>query len=295
MILITGATGTVGRPLTGVVNAAGAEVRAISRDPATARLPAGVEVVAGDPTRPETIARALSGATAVFINPAAVGTAAGDLLALARDRGVRRVVLLSALVVDDPAQRDNPLATYHRAIETAVTASGMEWVVLRPGMFAANTITEWAAQIRAGDIVHGAYGGATTAPLHEGDLAQVAGRALLDTGLTGRYIPMTGPESLTRAQLVTTIGRVIGRPLRYEQVPPERAAAAMAGHGVPEAMARTMLSMWAAAVGRPAMLSDGVPAVLGRPAHTFAEWVAEHTAAFTAHPAPRTLAKEATP
>jgi hypothetical protein len=139
MILITGATGTVGRPLIDLLSGGGADVRAVTRSPRTATLPAGVEVVEGDPSRPDTLTFALREVTAVFVNPAAVGNAIGELLTLAKEHAARRVVLLSALAVDE-GEPDNAIATHHRSLEDTVTECGLEWVILRPGMFAANAL-----------------------------------------------------------------------------------------------------------------------------------------------------------
>jgi uncharacterized protein YbjT (DUF2867 family) len=243
MILMTGATGNVGRPLIESLHAEGARVRAVSRT-AGAGLPAGAEAVQGDPSRPATIAAALRGVTSVFINPAAVGDGTGELLALARDHRVRRVVLLSALAVDDDAaEQPNAIAAHHKTIEDAVTASGLEWAILRPGAFATNTLTQWSGQIRAGDVVRGPYAGATSAPIHERDLAEVAARALLTDDLLGARPSLTGPDSLTQAKMVETIGGAIGRPLRYTEIPREAALGHMVERGFPEPIANTMLTL----------------------------------------------------
>ncbi|GAA4997578.1 NAD(P)H-binding protein [Actinopolymorpha pittospori] len=281
MLLVTGATGTVGRPLVDALIDAGVKVRAVSRNPLAAAMPAGVDVAEGDPSRPHSIAAALHGVTTVFLNPAALGGSAGELLALARERGVRRVVLLSALAVEAQAQPPNLIATHHRAVEDALLASDLDWVILRPGMFAANTLLQWAAQIRAGNIVRGPFASSTDAPIHESDLAAVAARALLDDERSGQRILLTGPQSLTREQMVATIGQVIGRPLRYQEIPAEAAKRNMVAHGMPEQMVDTMLSLWAAGAGHPAAVETGVQSVLGRRPRSYAEWVADHAAAFT--------------
>lgn len=126
MILVTGATGTVGRPLTDLLLGEGAKVHAVTRDPRAAELPAGVEIVAADPARPDTVAPFLEGVTALFLNPRAVGTAAPELLALAKTQGARRVVALSAINVDD--ELDHKPSRFrgdrNRKVEDAAIAGG---------------------------------------------------------------------------------------------------------------------------------------------------------------------------
>ena len=171
MILVTGATGIVGRPLLRLL--AGEEVRAVTRDPAAANLPAGVRAV-----RPAEIGSALRGVTAVFVNPRAVGPAAGELLALAREQGVRRVVVLSAVNVDEDLDRQPSRfrGDLNKETEDVVVGSGLDWVSLRPTVFAANLLGLWGEQLRAGDVVRGPYAGATSAPIHELDIAAVTAR-----------------------------------------------------------------------------------------------------------------------
>jgi uncharacterized protein YbjT (DUF2867 family) len=278
MILVTGATGTVGRPLVELLVSEGVAVRAITRDPRAADLPDGVDVVEGDPSRPDTVAASLAGVTALLLNPAAVGDAAGELLALAAEQGVRRAVLLSALVVEFDS--GNAISAHHKELEDTLTGSGLDWVILRPGMFAANALSHWASQIHHGDTVHGPYARSTDAPIHELDLAEVAARALLTDELVGQRLPLTGPQSFTRAEMVTIIGDVLGRPLRYQEIPPETARQAMVAHGVPEPLADAVLSMQKNSVGQPAVTTGEVEKILGHPARTFAQWAAAHAAAF---------------
>ena len=151
MIVITGATGIVGRTPVGVLAREGVGVRAVTRTPRTADLPAQVEVAEGDPSQPETIAPALAGATALFLHPRAVGDAAGDLVALAGELGVRRVV---TLIDDDLAdQLSRNRGDRNKEAEDAAANSGLEGTSLRPSSFAINTLHAWADQIRAGDLV----------------------------------------------------------------------------------------------------------------------------------------------
>lgn len=282
MILVTGATGNVGREVVNLLLEDGEKVAAVTHNPGTAVLPADVEVVEGDPSRPDTLASSLRGVTGMFLNPRAVGDAAVELLALAREQGVKRVVAMSALNVDfDLVRQPSRIrGEYNKEVEAAAVGSGLEWVGLRSGYYAVNTIGTWADQIRAGDVVRGPYSESTWAPLHERDLAAVGARALLTDDLVGRRPVLTGPKSLTQEETVTTIGDAIGRPLRFQEVPPEVAKQGTIQAGFPEALADGFLAIQAESYGQPGLVSGEVEKILGSPAQTYAEWAAEHVADF---------------
>ncbi len=287
MILVTGATGTIGRPLVDVLVGEGAKVRALTRNPQAAGLPADVEVVEGDPARPDTIAPYLEGVTALFLHPRAVGLAAGELLALARKRGVQRVVALSAMNVDDPL--DQQPSRYNgdrnKEVEDAAVASGLGWVSLRASSFAIDTLQAWGAQIRTGDVVRYPYASFAEAQIHERDLAGVIARALRSDDLVarrGRRLELTGPQALTHQQMVAIIGEVIGRPLRFQEIPPEVARQGMVQYGLSEPFVQALMARYAREVSQPAPVTGEVQRVLGRPARTYAEWVADHADAFRA-------------
>ena len=146
MIVVTGATGNVGRNLVAGLAADGLAVRALTRDPAAARVPPGVEAVRFDWTMPETFAAAVADATAVFVNAAAVGGSAGEFLTAAKNGGARRAVMLSSFAVRDGDQTYS-IGTQHKNLEEAVKVSGLDWTFLRCGGFATNTLA-WAATIR---------------------------------------------------------------------------------------------------------------------------------------------------
>lgn len=267
MILVTGATGNVGRHVVDALVDAGAEVRALSRDPGTAGLPEGVEVT-------ETDALRLEGVTALFLHPAMVRGGAGALLKKAADEGVRRIVALSsaATLDDDP---DNAIAVHHRTLEQEIEESGPQWTFVRPGAFASNTL-QWVAQIRSSGVVRAPYGRAGIAPVDERDIADVAARALLSDDLVGARPILTGPESVTQIDQVRLIGEAIGRPLRFEEVTPEAAREKMVGRHMPPAVADTLLRMMADFENRPAEVSPAVEQITGRPPRTFARWAADH-------------------
>jgi uncharacterized protein YbjT (DUF2867 family) len=282
MILVTGATGNIGRPLIDVLVGEGARVRAVTRNPQAAGLPADVEVVEGDPSRPETLASSLRGVSALFLNPAAVRDSAVELVALARKQGVKRVVALSAINVDDDL--DKQPSRYNgdrnKEVEDAAVGSGLEWVSLRSSSYATNSIRAWGAQIRAGDVVRGPYAAFAESEIDPRDLAEVAARALLTDDLVGRRLQLTGPQSLTHEEMVATIGSVIGRSLRYQEVPPEAARQGMVANGLPEPFVEALMARYARGVGQAAPVTGEVEKILGRPAHTYAEWVAYHADGF---------------
>jgi uncharacterized protein YbjT (DUF2867 family) len=281
MILVTGATGVVGRPLVHHLVRRGAAVRALTRS-TVADLPG--EVVTGDPSRPETVVHALRGVTALFLNPRTVGDHAPALLALAREHGVRRVVALTAANVDEPLEHQPSRSNGDRnkEAEDAAVASGLEWASLRAGSFAVNTLRAWGAQIRSGEVVRGPYADFPETPVHEDDLAEVAAHALLTDDVLGRKPVLTGPEILTHAEMAAVIGEAIGRPLRFEELPPETVREGMVAHGHAPGFVDALMARYARDIDHPIPVSREVEKILGRPARTFAEWAADHAEDFTA-------------
>src|SRR5215813_8914427 len=123
MILVTGATGKVGRHVVAGLLAEGAPVRALTRGAPAAGLPAGAGIACWDPGEPDTLAAALAGATAVFINVTAVGGVITELMGTAARAGARRAVMLSSFTVRDNGVQPYSVGAYHKAIEEAVSAS----------------------------------------------------------------------------------------------------------------------------------------------------------------------------
>lgn len=282
MIVVTGATGTVGRPVVEQLLQRGQQVRAVTHHAGAESLPPGVDVVHCDLSVPQTIDAVLRDASALFVHPRAVAGFAPDLMQLATEYGVRRVVALSAINVDDDLahQPSRVNGDRNKEVEDAVVHSGLPWVSVRAGSFAINISLVWASQIRGGsDVVRGPYAGFTEAVIHEHDLGAVIAAALCDHHLDG-LIPVTGPQALTYARMVTTIGEVIGRPLRYEEISPGEATEGMVSQGIPRAFADALMAHYRRDFDTPVELSDNVSTILGRPAKTYAEWVADHSAAF---------------
>ena len=275
-IVVTGATGNVGRPLVAELAAAGARVRAVTRAPETAGFPSGVEAVGS-------VADALQGASAVFLNSRALGEELPTAVARSREAGVTKLVALSAINADDDFSRQPSRfrGDRNKEVEQLAVDSGLAWVSLRPSIFATNFVGMWSAQIRAGDVVGGPYAQASTAPIVESDISAVAARALLTDDLVGQKIPMTGPQAFTNTELVEVIGAILDRPLRYFEVPPEMVRQRFVGLGFPAEFGDAYIAMLAETLDKPALVTHDVEKILGRPAATFAQWVSQNRHLFT--------------
>ncbi|SEH03166.1 Uncharacterized conserved protein YbjT, contains NAD(P)-binding and DUF2867 domains [Nonomuraea solani] len=279
MILITGANGVVGRQVMNLLLREGTAVAAVTRGHGEARLPEGVKAVGGDLFQPQWLEAALEGVEAIQISPRATGPGLGDLLELAVKQGVRRAVLLSATTVEYPAGEARFAAQFKLA-EDLVTGSGLDWTVLRLADFAANALA-WAPQIKAGDVVRGAYGQALTSPIHETDIAAVAVQALRTGGHTGATYTLTGPGPLDQFEKVRLIGAAIGRELSFQELPPEQVRQGMLAQGLPEEVPARLLGSLADYAQRPGPTTGTVEDLLGRPALTFADWARDNAPAFS--------------
>ncbi|NRQ40231.1 NAD(P)H-binding protein [Nonomuraea sp. NN258] len=200
-VLVTGATGTVGRHVVQHLLRRGARVRALTRDPARAALPAGVEVVAGDLTDLATLRPAVDGVTAVHLitfggdyRPLANGRELVDLIAAA---GVRKAVVLGGW--------------QEGVLEPAVRQSALEWTMLNPVQFMANFLTDWAGPLRTRGVVREPFGDRKSPPIHEEDIGEVAAAVLTGDGHGGRSYHLTGPEVLTPRLMIRALAEATRR------------------------------------------------------------------------------------
>ncbi|MGX1759450.1 NAD(P)H-binding protein [Streptomyces lydicus] len=285
MIVVTGATGNIGRSLVGRLLAAGADVRALTRDPARAALPAGAETVRADLTGTDDLTPLLAGADVLFLNLAAGGErAAVAVLDAAVRAGVRRVVLNSSMAVSDTPDDDaHFISRMHAGLERAVRDSGLEWTLVRGGNYATNALA-WAPSVRGTGVVREAHPDAQGAPVHEADLADVAAVALLDRSGAhlGKAYAVTGPEQMTLAQQIAEIGRATGKDVRVEQISEDEAAEAMSGRFLTKEDALELVRMFGRTVDAPLFpVSDAVERLTGHPGRTFARWARDHAADFS--------------
>lgn len=282
MILVTGATGTVGSSVVRELLARGEQVRAMTRNPAAQASRAGLDVVFGDFDKPETLEYAADGVDTLFLL-SAPGPAlpAHDLamLAAARAKGIGRVVKLSAIGTPDD---DAPtrLGSWHRPGEAAVHASGLAWTILRPTTFASNSL-QWAAAIRAGTPAPNMFSTGAQGIVDPADVAAVAAAALTGADHVARTYTLTGPELLSVPDQVRQLGEVLGWATSTVDIELEVARQEMVASGMPSEFADVAIA-GAAYVrdGANAIVTEDVARVLGRPARSFRSWAEEHRRAF---------------
>ncbi|WP_113704398.1 NAD(P)H-binding protein [Nonomuraea lactucae] len=271
-ILVTGPTGNVGKHVVSRLAEAGLAVRALVRDPSRARLPAGVEVVRGDLTAPETLEPALRDVEAVFLIWPGFAAETAEPVVAAVAKQARRVVYLSADVAE--LAEDEEPTLFHQELERLIRRTGMAWTFLRPSGFATNTLG-WAGQIRQG-VVRWPYGEASRSLIHEEDIAAVAVHVLTSGGHAGAAYVITGPERLTQAEQVRIIGEATGREVRWEELPPETAREELLAAWGDPGFVDGALAAWASFVAAPERVTDTVRRLLGRQPRTFREWAADH-------------------
>lgn len=279
-ILVTGATGNVGRHVVSQLLAAGYSVRALTRNPDSANLPREVAVFPGNPSQADTPDEAFDGVEAVFLVWRGQTASAAPALVDRFKKHARRIVFLSSSAVRDGVeQQTNPIGWLHAEVERSIQKSGLEWTFLRPGAFATNALAWWAPRIRAGDVLRWPYGRAATAPIHERDIAAVAFHALTERGHTGAKYILTGPQSLTQIEQLHAIGEATGRPLRFDEVPPEAARQEMLTL-MPAPIVDVLFDFWPKAAGAPAIVTTSVADITGSPGSTFREWAIDHASDF---------------
>ncbi|WP_219499101.1 SDR family oxidoreductase [Nonomuraea ceibae] len=282
-VLVTGATGNVGRQVTAGLIQAGVEVRALTRDPARAELP-GAEVVQGDLTKPETVP--FDGVERMFLFPEP--STAKEIVERAERAGVRRIVVLSSGAVTGGFD-----TTFHPLVEQAVQDSGLEWTHLRPGEFAANKLALWGPSIRAERLVRDANPDAAWFPVHERDVADVALKALLEEGHHGKAYDINGPELISLRDQVRAIADALGEEVGFEEVSPEEAREIYLRMGGFAAEAADFLLGFTDYDGNPADPADSqdfdpsalgplptAQAVTGKPPRTFAQWARDRVEDF---------------
>jgi uncharacterized protein YbjT (DUF2867 family) len=272
VIVVTGATGNVGRPLVQALAAAGEKVTAVSRR--ASDMPDGVVSAQADLLRPDTLEPAVAGADALFLLTSAEFHAGGHdltgVLDVARAGGVRRVVLLSSQGVGT--------GRHPSGLEEAVTGSGMGWTLLRPGGFASNDMA-WTEPVRALRTVYTPFPDVAVPVIDPADVADVAAAVLLDDGHAGRTYELTGPAPISPRQRVEAISAALGEQVRLVEQPRAEARAQMLQF-MPEPVVEATLGALGEPTSAERRVSPDVEKVLGRPPRAYVDWVGRNIAAF---------------
>ncbi|HWD83856.1 MAG TPA: NAD(P)H-binding protein [Kribbella sp.] len=264
MIVITGATGNVGRPLVDTLTAAGENVVPVSRSGAGHQA---------DLTKPQTLEPVLDGAKAVFLLTSADFLAGGnlqDVVEVIRAAGVQRVVLLSSQGVTTKR---------HPSIhEDAVTGSGLEWTILRPGNFASNAYA-WADSIRTQRAMAAPFADVALPAVDPQDIAEVAAAALTEPGHANAVYTLTGPAAISPRQQAEVIGEVLGTPINFSELTRDEARTRMLTF-MPAPVVEATLDVLGNPTPAEQAVSPDIETVLGRAPHSFTDWLTRNIHAF---------------
>ncbi|CAM04103.1 uncharacterized protein YbjT (DUF2867 family) [Saccharopolyspora erythraea NRRL 2338] len=280
MIVVTGATGNVGRTLVPLLAEAGEDVVAVSRRPQPDGLAVGIRHVRADVGNSASMRPVLDGADAFFVLLGGELNSHGEspdaLLDVALQAGVKRVVLLSSQI--NSTRPEAPSHARLRDFEAAVRASGVDSTVLRPGGFASNALA-WAELVRTERTIFAPFGDVALPVVDPADIAAVAAVALREEGHAGRTYELTGPEAVSPRRQATVISRVLGEEVAFVELSREQAHAHMARF-MPEEVIDGTLDILGLPLPAEQAISADVGNVLGRPAKPFSEWVERNLPAF---------------
>lgn len=275
-IAVTGATGQLGRLVVARLKTKlpAAQIVALVRTPAKA-ADLGIAARAADYASPETLAGALAGIeTLLLISSSEVGQRAvqhRNVIAAAQAAGVKRIVYTSLLHAETSALS---LAVEHRDTESVLCASGIAFTVLRNGWYTENHTASVKAALAGGAVI-GSAGEGRFSSAARADLADAAVAVLTSAGHDGKIYELAGDESYTLAELAAEISRQTGNTIPYKNLPEADYAAALAGFGLPEALAKAIAG-WDVAASRGALFDDGrqLSRLIGRPTTPLAAAVA---------------------
>ena len=282
MILITGASGTVGRTVLAEVARSGAKHRAMYRfKEDAAKAPAGTETAIADFADKASLARALRGVESVYLVCSPIPGLVqleGNAIEASEEAGVQRIVLNSALGAGDYGKS---FPSWHHKVEDKLKATKMANCILRPNSFVQNVVTYYAPGIRAQGAFYGAMGNARISYVDVRDIAAVAAEALRGSAHDGKTYELNGPEALTCAEVAEKISRHAGIRARYVDIPAEAQRKAMLDQGMPEWQVTALLELQEYYTGGRGGTVDGaLEGLLGRPPITMDQFLEEFAGEF---------------
>ncbi|MET0709525.1 MAG: SDR family oxidoreductase [Tardiphaga sp.] len=282
MILVTGGTGVIGSELLRLLSQAGIPARALVRNPQKAQELPGITWIAGDLSKPETLATAFEGTEKLFLLTSyyeGMVELQHNAIVAARAAGVTYVVKQSAFSASDHSNA--PIGRWHYQTEKELQESGLPWTILRPHHFMQNLLLH-AKQVINEGILSSPAGDGKIPYIDARDVAAVAFVTLTQPGHFGKKYVLTGSEAFSYRQATEIIGAAIGKQLRFVDESPEQARARLAREGVPPAVIESTLAIAAyqRAGGKTITITNTVADLTGRPPRTLAEFVREHASVF---------------
>jgi uncharacterized protein YbjT (DUF2867 family) len=281
MILVSGATGNVGKELVKQLVDNGEPVRALVRDSSrVADWRESVEVVVGDLEKPNTLKEAMKGVEKLFfVTPETHQVR--NLLEAAKPAGVRYIVKQSTIEAD---RRLGP-GKWHRDQELLIEEYGFDWCFLRPTMFMVNTIEWWAETVKQKSMVYFPGGKGKVPPVDPREVAAAARIVLTQPGHIGQIYELTGPRALSVREMVALIARVLGKPVRYINVPALLAKIWMRrSSGLPDYVVDGLMeTLGALRRNEYTYISPDVERLTGHSPRDFESWLRENVEAFRSY------------
>jgi len=274
MILVTGATGHIGKELIPQLLEAGERVRVLVRDAnKVAHLDERVERAIGDLNQPESLTAAMQGVDRIFLITFETQQDV-NVIAQAKQAGVSQIVKLSSLEATD---HEIQIGKWHFEREELIRASGLDCTFLRPGMFMSNFTEWWGDSIKQQGAVFFPGGKGQVAPVDPRDVADVAARVLTQSGHNGQSYELTGSELLSMGEIVQVIAKAFGTPLTYTNIPPFAAKMFMLKNGMDKKLVNALMEMMAyLRKNKSAIVTDTVEKILARSPRSLEAWCNEH-------------------
>ncbi len=278
MILIIGATGTVGTELVAQLTEGGYRVRALTRSPQkAAKFWNNVEVVTGNLNDRDSLVAPMRGVDRFFLITASTQQDK-NVLAAAKEAGVQHVVKISTQEAGwTPVEGHGH---WHKEREELIRSSGLTWTFLRPSMYM-NFALSWAQSIRLENAIHSAGGSGKLGAIDPWDVAAVAKEALTGQGHENRAYELMGPELLSFGDMADVLSKVMDRQIQHTEISEAEQGEVFTKMGLPKYTADGLVETFSLIrAGRFAYLSEDVEKVTGRRPRSFEEWVRKHIAAF---------------
>jgi uncharacterized protein YbjT (DUF2867 family) len=267
MILITGASGTVGRAVLEEMRKSGKAFRAMYRGEQDARkAPGGLTVVMADFADKGSLGRALEGVETLFLVCSPIPQLVEletNVIDASREKGVKHIVLHSALGAGDYAKS---FPSWHRVVEDKLKASGLAYTILRPNGFMQNIVIFNAPSIRAQGAFYAAMGTAKTSLIDVRDVGAAAANVLNQPRAHEQKIhELNGPEAVSNDEIAARISRIAGRTVKYVDIPEAAQRKAMLEAGMPEWQVNALLELQEYYIsGKCAGPADTLANLLGR-------------------------------